>query len=217
MGFLDNLVKSTVCDAIKNLILFKFKKFLSFLATIIVIFQVCYQMTTGGKFQEAVEKLRSLLLSIPLLVVDSRQEVAEAQQLLQICRDYILGLNMELQRKDLPKSSLAEMKRVCEMAAYFTHCNMQPVHLILTLRTALNLFFKLKNYKTAATFAHRLLELGPRPEVAQQARKILQVGHFFYINSRYSIYEKTSLNKIKIRKGSILDFIVLIILCFYYY
>ena len=48
------------------------------------------------------------------------------------------------------------------MAAYFTHCNLQPVHLILTLRTALNLFFKLKNYKTAASFARRLLELGPR-------------------------------------------------------
>ena len=59
------------------------------------------------------------------------------------------------------------------MAAYFTHCNLQPVHLILTLRTALNLFFKLKNYKTAASFARRLLELGPRPEVAQQTRKIL--------------------------------------------
>ena len=29
-----------------------------------------------------------------------------------------------------------------QMAAYFTHCNLQPVHLILTLRTALNLSFK---------------------------------------------------------------------------
>ena len=54
------------------------------------------------------------------------------------------------------------------MAAYFTHCNMQPVHMILTLRTALNLFFKLKNFKTAASFARRLLELGPKPEIAQQ-------------------------------------------------
>jgi coatomer protein complex subunit alpha (xenin) len=41
-------------------------------------------------------------------------------------------------------------------------------------RTALNLFFKLKNYKTAGSFARRLLELGPKPEVAQQTRKILQ-------------------------------------------
>lgn len=55
-----------------------------------------------------------------------------------------------------------------QMAAYFTHCNLQPVHMILTLRTALNLFFKLKNFKTAASFARRLLELGPKPDVAQQ-------------------------------------------------
>ena len=55
-----------------------------------------------------------------------------------------------------------------QMAAYFTHCNLQPVHLILVLRTALNLFFKLKNFKTAASFARRLPELGPRPDVAQQ-------------------------------------------------
>ncbi|CAL8326305.1 unnamed protein product [Arctogadus glacialis] len=59
------------------------------------------------------------------------------------------------------------------MAAYFTHCNLQPVHMVLVLRTALNLFFKLRNFKTAASFARRLLELGPKPEVAQQTRKIL--------------------------------------------
>jgi len=58
------------------------------------------------------------------------------------------------------------------MAAYFTHCNMQPVHLILTLRTALNLFFKLKNFKMAASFARRLLELGPKAEIAQQVGRL---------------------------------------------
>jgi coatomer subunit alpha len=36
------------------------------------------------------------------------------------------------------------------------------------------MFFKMKNYKTAASFARRLLELGPRNDTAQQARKILQ-------------------------------------------
>lgn len=135
--------------------------------------QTAYQMTTQGKFQEAVERFRSILLTVPLLVVENKQEIAEAQQLLEICREYIVGLTMELQRKEMPKSTLDEQKRIAEMAAYFTHCNLQPVHLILTLRTALNLFFKLKNYKTAASFARRLLELGPRPEVAQQTRKIL--------------------------------------------
>lgn len=81
---------------------------------------------------------------------------------------------METLRKTLPKSTMEEQKRQCEMAAYFTHCNLQPIHQILTLRTALNMFFKMKNYKTASSFAKRLLELGPRQEVAQQARKILQ-------------------------------------------
>ncbi|CAG9819218.1 unnamed protein product [Phaedon cochleariae] len=136
--------------------------------------QVCYQLTTGGKFTEAIEKFHSLLLAITLLVVDNKQEITEAQQLLRICSEYICGLQMETLRKTLPKTTLEEQKRQGEMAAYFTHCKLQPVHQILTLRTSLNMFFKLKNYRTAASFAKRLLELGPRPEVAQQARKILQ-------------------------------------------
>uniref|UniRef100_A0A8B9NB68 Coatomer subunit alpha n=2 Tax=Accipitrinae TaxID=8955 RepID=A0A8B9NB68_9AVES len=135
--------------------------------------QLCYQLTTAGKFEEAVEKFRSILLSVPLLVVDNKQEIAEAQQLIAICREYIVGLSMEIERKKLPKETLEQQKRICEMAAYFTHSNLQPVHMILVLRTALNLFFKLKNFKTAAAFARRLLELGPKPEVAQQTRKIL--------------------------------------------
>ncbi|NXM92984.1 COPA protein, partial [Sylvia borin] len=135
--------------------------------------QLCYQLTTAGKFEEAVEKFRLILLSVPLLVVDNKQEIAEAQQLIAICREYIVGLSMEIERKKLPKETLEQQKRSCEMAAYFTHSNLQPVHMILVLRTALNLFFKLKNFKTAATFARRLLELGPKPEVAQQTRKIL--------------------------------------------
>lgn len=66
-----------------------------------------------------------------------------------------------------------------QMAAYFTHCNLQPVHMVLVLRTALNLFFKLRNFKTAAAFARRLLELGPKPEVAQQVSLVfLSLLHF---------------------------------------
>ena len=145
------------------------------LAELVQRLQVCYQLTTGGKFVEAIEKLQAILLSVPLLVVDTRQDIAEAQQLIEICREYILGLKMESERKNSPKGTLAEQKRVCEMAAYFTHCNLQPVHQILTLRTAVNMFFKLKNYKTTGSFARKLLELGPRTDIAQQVRKILQV------------------------------------------
>lgn len=138
--------------------------------------QSCYQLTTSGKFNDAVAKFRSILLSIPLLVVETKQDEAEAIQLREITMNYLVGLIMETKRKELPKSTLAEQIRVCEMAAYFSHCNLQPVHQILTLRTACNLFFKLKNFKTAGSFARRLLELGPKPEVGQQTRKILQVS-----------------------------------------
>lgn len=164
------------------------------LADLVQRLQVCYQLTTAGKFTEAIEKLQAILLSVPLLVVDTRQDIAEAQQLIQICREYILGLKMETERKNLPKNTLVEQKRICEMAAYFTHCNLQPVHQILTLRIAANIFFKLKNYKTAASFARRLLELGPKPEHAQQVRKILQVFLFCYrIYENYNKYERINL------------------------
>ncbi|KTG45305.1 hypothetical protein cypCar_00043705 [Cyprinus carpio] len=143
------------------------------LSDLISRLQQCYQLTTAGRFEEAVDRFRTVLLSVPLLVVDNKQEIAEAQQLITICKEYIIGLTMETERKKLPKDTLDQQKRLCEMAAYFTHCSLQPVHMVLVLRTALNLFFKLRNFKTAAGFARRLLELGPKPEVAQQTRKIL--------------------------------------------
>jgi len=42
--------------------------------------QVAYQLTTQGKFQEAVERFRSILLSVPLLVVDNKQEITEVNK-----------------------------------------------------------------------------------------------------------------------------------------
>lgn len=134
--------------------------------------QDAYKLTTKGKFQEAVELMRRLMLLVPLTVVESKSKIAEAQELVRICKEYIVALSMELARKSLPKDSKTP-KRSAEMAAYMTHCKLQPSHLILSLRTAQNLFFKLKNYKTAHAFAKRLIEMGPKPEYAQQARKVL--------------------------------------------
>ncbi|XP_047035926.1 coatomer subunit alpha isoform X4 [Helicoverpa zea] len=152
--------------------------------------QQCYQLTTAGKFTEAVERLQRIAMSVPLLQLDTKPELTEAQQLLNIAREYLLGLQMETARKAMPKNTLEEQKRTCEMAAYFTHCKLQPVHQILTLRTALNMFFKLKNYRTAASFARRLLELGPRPEVAQQARKILQACEKSLTDEHQLLYDE---------------------------
>ncbi len=68
--------------------------------------QSCYQLTTAGKFTDSIDKFRAILLSIPLLVVESKQEEAEAQQLREICTNYLVGLTMESARKEMPKASI---------------------------------------------------------------------------------------------------------------
>ncbi len=47
------------------------------LSDLISRLQQCYQLTTAGRFEEAVERFRGILLSVPLLVVDNKQEIAE--------------------------------------------------------------------------------------------------------------------------------------------
>ena len=43
--------------------------------------QAAYQLTTQGKFLDAVERFRAILLSVPLLVVDTKQEITEVSML----------------------------------------------------------------------------------------------------------------------------------------
>lgn len=47
------------------------------LSDLISRLQQCYQLTTAGRFEDAVERFRVILLSVPLLVVDNKQEIAE--------------------------------------------------------------------------------------------------------------------------------------------
>ena len=86
------------------------------------------------------------------------------------CREYILGLKMELVRKE----ETHDDKRLCELSSYFTNCKLQSVHLQLSLRSAMILNFKHKNFQTCAIFARRLLELDPAPQTAQQVIKLIK-------------------------------------------
>jgi len=47
--------------------------------------------------------MRRILLLVPLTVVESKSKIAEAQELIRICKEYIVALSMELARKALPK------------------------------------------------------------------------------------------------------------------
>ena len=128
-----------------------------------------YRLVTEGKFADSLKLFTSILLTIPLLVVDSRKEAEEVKELLNIARDYNIALRCEIKRREA-KDNLA---RAAELAAYFTHCSLQRVHLALALRGAMTIFFKLKNFNTCATFCRRLLELNPDEKMAGQARQVL--------------------------------------------
>lgn len=43
----------------------------------------------------------------------------QAQQLITICKEYIVGLAMEIERKKLPKDTLEDQKRLCEVNICF--------------------------------------------------------------------------------------------------
>jgi len=132
--------------------------------------KAAYKLVTEGKFSDALRAFLRMLQVIPLMAVESRKEVDEVKELVGICKEYVIALRCELKRKELREDDVG---RAAELAAYFTHCNLQPVHMALSLRSAMTIFFKLKNYATCATFCRRLLELNPGPKMAEQARKVL--------------------------------------------
>ncbi|CAI5484716.1 unnamed protein product [Closterium sp. Yama58-4] len=128
-----------------------------------------YKMTTEGKFTDALRLFLGILQTIPLLVVETRKEVDEVKELLGISKEYTLALRIELKRKETRDNPI----RQAELAAYFTHCKLQPAHLKLSLQAAMAAGFKLKLFATTASICRRLLELNPTAGVATKVRKIL--------------------------------------------
>jgi len=104
-------------------------------------------------------------------VCKDRQQVGELKELINICKEYATAMRLELARKES-----TDPKRSIELAAYFTHCNLQPAHIMLSLKSAMGVAFKLKLLTSAGAFARRLLELNPRPEFSTQARKVIQLA-----------------------------------------
>lgn len=61
-----------------------------------------------------------------------------------------------------------KVQRSLELAAYFTHCQLQPAHMQIALRSAIGVFAKANNHASAAKFARRLLDLNPDPKIVAQ-------------------------------------------------
>ncbi|XP_021753533.1 coatomer subunit alpha-1-like [Chenopodium quinoa] len=131
-----------------------------------------YKLTTQGKFSDALRTFLSMLHTIPLIVVESRREVDDVKELIDIVKEYVLGLKMETKRRELKD----DPKRQQELAAYFTHCKLQPTHLKLALQNAMTVCFRAKNLLTAASFARRLIETNPSEQQQKLARQVVQAA-----------------------------------------
>eukprot|EP00587_Corethron_hystrix_P000871 CAMPEP_0113310126 /NCGR_PEP_ID=MMETSP0010_2-20120614/7895_1 /TAXON_ID=216773 ORGANISM="Corethron hystrix, Strain 308" /NCGR_SAMPLE_ID=MMETSP0010_2 /ASSEMBLY_ACC=CAM_ASM_000155 /LENGTH=1128 /DNA_ID=CAMNT_0000165517 /DNA_START=777 /DNA_END=4163 /DNA_ORIENTATION=+ /assembly_acc=CAM_ASM_000155 len=128
----------------------------------------------GGKFTDAMNGFMEIIQKIPLTVTDGRNEGMEVKEMLEICREYITALRIKI-----AIGETEDPVRSTELSAYFTHCNLQPSHLLLALRSAMVTSFKHKNFIVAASFARRLLELpdvnsARNAQLRVKATKVLQ-------------------------------------------
>jgi coatomer protein complex subunit alpha (xenin) len=134
-----------------------------------------YKFFQGGKFNDAKATFTQVLSQIPVTVTDNRTEASEMKEMLEICREYITAIRI----KAAMSAAGEDPVRSTELSAYFTHCNLQPVHLLLALRSAMGTAFKHKNFIVAASFARRLLELPDmkserNADLRMKATKVLQ-------------------------------------------
>ena len=81
--------------------------------------------------------------------------------LLESAREYVIGLMLETERQRLVAEEPEALSRNLDLAAYFTHCKLQPAHIQLALRSAMRVFTKAGNNSTAAVFARRLVDMKP--------------------------------------------------------
>ena len=98
-----------------------------------------YRHFTSAQFSECRSCLDSIIHSIPLVLAINRNDSNDLKELLEVCREYITALRI--------KNAIGETEdttRSLELSAYFTHCNLQPSHLLLSLKTAMANAFKSK-------------------------------------------------------------------------
>lgn len=98
----------------------------------------------------------ALFATIPLAVVASKAEVAEVKAILATVTEYKLAARLMLAMR---ATDPADSVRQIELAAYMTHCTLEPAHTMLVVNAAMSAAFKHKNYIHAANFARRLLEM----------------------------------------------------------
>ncbi|KAH7096636.1 coatomer subunit alpha-2 [Auriculariales sp. MPI-PUGE-AT-0066] len=146
----------------------------------------------ANQLPEAQTALRAALRSALFVTVANDDEAKEWRDVITTAREYLIGITVEIARRKVVENEPDNVQRSLELAAYFTHCQMQPAHLQLALRNAMNVFQKANNHKTAARFAGRLIELNPDPKVVAKARQVVAAGQRNPRNAIDIAYDETA-------------------------
>ncbi|KAF8496519.1 coatomer subunit alpha-2 [Russula emetica] len=135
-----------------------------------------FRAVSSAKLPEAQAIFRSVLQSLLFVAVTSDEEAKEWRSTATTAREYLLGVSIELMRRRVAQEEPENVRRGLELAAYFTHCQLQPPHLQIALRSAMQVFTKAGNAGTAAKFARKLLDLNPDPKIVSLARQRIAAG-----------------------------------------
>jgi len=138
-----------------------------------------FGLVTRGAFGEADRLLLSLLWVMPFAIVRSAADDAKLRSLISTCREYRLGMRLMLEQKTCRARGLdsdADRARLMQLSALFTHCNLEPPHLLLALRAAMKLAYELQFDALAVRFAQRVLETEPAPELVAAANKVIALA-----------------------------------------
>ncbi|UZJ52797.1 hypothetical protein CBS101457_002117 [Exobasidium rhododendri] len=138
--------------------------------------QEAYRAVNANRLEDAEKMFRVILYKLILTTGKDEVEGQEILDMIVLCREYLLGIAIELHRRRVAIDEPENVMRQLELAALFTHAQMQVPHQQLALRTAMNAAQKAGNTKMAGGLARRLLDLNPAPRVAQSAQQILTLA-----------------------------------------
>jgi coatomer protein complex subunit alpha (xenin) len=138
--------------------------------------QEAYRAVNANKLEDAEKLFRIILYKLVMTVGNDETQGQEIIDMMQLCREYLLGIAIELHRRRVVIEEPDNVARQLELAALFTHAQMQVPHQQLALRAAMNAAQKAGNTKMAGGFARRLLDLNPAARVAQLAQQILAMS-----------------------------------------
>lgn len=141
-----------------------------------------YTAMRTNKLEAGVVTFKSILQSLLVNVVGSQSQVDEAKALIAKSVEYALAMSVELERRKLSADagespSEDQLKRQLELSAYFTVPKLDVSHRQLALMAAMRLALTNKQYKSALSFANRVLANGGAAKLVEQVRISPFISH----------------------------------------